>query len=299
MLEGWYAKRLCRACAAARKRKLDELLTEAVACPGGCGRRTAAKKRVLAWALANHRAVQSWTRLYCPPCGEAHRIEQQRLDAERAAAWERRRAEDAEREARAREARRQEVAGLAAWARDALADPRTVILDTETTGLEDDARIVDIAVVTAAGRVLLDTLVNPGEPIPPSATAIHGITDAMVAGAPTFGEILGALDRAIDGQRVLIYNKPFDVERLKHELTLHFGDAIDADDAVRAWFTGAHWEDPMVPYSDWVGEWSDWHGNNRWQPLNGGHRALGDCLAVIERLREMAAPARAELEDAA
>lgn len=287
VLEGWYAKRLCRSCTAARKRKLDALLTEAATCPGGCGKRTATKKTVLAWALANHRAVASWTRLHCPPCGLAHRIEQERLEAERAAAWERRRAEQAEQERQAAEARRREVADLAAWARDALNDPDTVILDTETTGLHDEARIVDIAVTTARGDVLLDTLVNPGEPIPAEATAIHGITDAMVADAPTFGEVLPRLTTVVSSKRLLIYNDVFDVARIRHEMTL-LGEKPDP------WFAAVRVEDVMIHYSDWVGDWSDYHGNYSWQPLNGGHRALGDCHAVIERLREMARSASGE-----
>jgi hypothetical protein len=48
-------------------------------------------------------------------------------------------------------------------------------------------------------------------------------------------------------------------------------------------------DDVMVPYSDWVGDWDDYWGNNRWQPLGGDHRALGDCRAVLRRLAEMGA----------
>lgn len=294
-VEGWRSKRLCRFCVAARKRKLDALLAEAVMCPGGCGKRTAAKKAVLAWAKANYRSVPSWPRKHCPPCGEAHRIEQERLTAKREARWAKERAEQAERD---RQARAAEVAELAAWARDALADPNVVILDTETTGLGDDARIVDIAVATGSGEVLLDTLVNPGEPIPCEATDIHGITDEMVAGAPTFTGIAGQLAAVLAGRRVIIYNKTYDVGILAFELRRLFADAGDGREAlVAAWMAQAGFEDAMEPYSDWVGEWNDYHGNYRWQRLNGGHRALGDCLAVIECLHAMARSASADEEE--
>lgn len=43
-----------------------------------------------------------------------------------------------------------------------------------------------------------------------------------------------------------------------------------------------------MPYSDWYGDWNDYFGNYQWQPLGGGHRALGDVRAVLDRLREMA-----------
>ena len=68
-------------------------------------------------------------------------------------------------------------------------DANALILDTETTGLDDDAEVVELAVIDCAGTVLLDTLVRPSGPVPAEAAAIHGITDAMLADAPTWSEI--------------------------------------------------------------------------------------------------------------
>lgn len=283
---GFYPEKLCRFCVAKKNAERERLLRAAIRCPGGCGKRTATKREVLAWALKNYRAVTRWQR-WCPPCDEAHIAEQERLESERQARWEKARAEKAERDRQAREARAAEVAELEAWAREALADPTVVVLDTETTGLDDDARIVDIAVTTATGEVLLDTLVNPGEPIPASATAIHGITDAMVAGAPSFAEVLPRLAAAVQSRRVLVYNLSYDDGRLRHELGLLGQDAM-------AGLTASSWEDAMIPYSDWYGDWSEYWGNYSWQPLNGGHRALGDCLAVIDCLKAMARSQGAE-----
>jgi len=70
---------------------------------------------------------------------------------------------------------------------------RAAIVDTETTGTDPAAdKVIELAVVVfeychatgVVGRVLgsYDGLEDPGVPIPPSSTAIHGITDAMVAG---------------------------------------------------------------------------------------------------------------------
>ena len=84
-----------------------------------------------------------------------------------------------------------------------------VVLDSETTGLDvTQARIVQLSAVrVAGGRVLadevFDVLVNPGVPIPPATTAVHGIDDAMVAGAPVFREVKPAFDRFC-GDAVLI-----------------------------------------------------------------------------------------------
>ena len=72
-----------------------------------------------------------------------------------------------------------------------------LFFDLETTGLDVvSSRVVQIALL----QVLEDgssreweTLVNPGVPIPPATTAIHGITDEDVKDAPRFEEIAEAL----------------------------------------------------------------------------------------------------------
>jgi DNA polymerase III alpha subunit (gram-positive type) len=145
--------------------------------------------------------------------------------------------------------------------------------------------------MTAAGDVLVDTLVNPGEPIPADATDIHGVTDEDVASAPTFAELLVQLTGVLDGKRCLIYNEPYDVARIRHELTEHYRQAGHAEPeaSAAAWIDCMRFEDAMIPYSNWFGDWSDYWGNYAWQPLYGGdHRAASDCRAVVERLREMA-----------
>lgn len=259
-------------------------------CPGqGCGLVTATDEEIDAVRADPSNRV-GWVPRWCPPCAERDQLER----ADRQRAYE-------EAQVRAVEERQRQVAELEAWAREVLADPDTVVLDTETTGLEGDARIVDVAVLTVAGDALVDTLVNPGEPIPAVATDIHGITDDQVAEAPSFGEVLERLTVALAGRRCLIYNRPYDVARLRHELTVHYRQAghPDPEASATAWLDSVRFEDVMIPYSDWYGDWSDYWGNYAWQPLYGGdHRALSDCRAVVERLREMAA-GTAEVRDPA
>ena len=75
-----------------------------------------------------------------------------------------------------------------------------VCVDLEATGVwPGQDRIVQIAAASIFpdGRVSTwSSLVNPEQPMPPAALAIHGITDAMVASAPTFAQLaqtVGAL----------------------------------------------------------------------------------------------------------
>ena len=49
----------------------------------------------------------------------------------------------------------------------------------------------------------------------------------------------------------------------------------------------------MLEYAKFVGEWNNYHGNYRWQKLEGGdHSAAGDCLATLEVIRTMAGAAK-------
>jgi DNA polymerase-3 subunit epsilon len=74
-----------------------------------------------------------------------------------------------------------------------------LVLDTETTGLDVNGdRIVSIGAVRMHGlRVYrshaFDRLVNPSVAIPSRATAIHGITDAMVLDAESFPAVFNQL----------------------------------------------------------------------------------------------------------
>lgn len=170
----------------------------------------------------------------------------------------------------------------AQWARTLLGRADWCILDTETTGLRHDAEIVQIAILEPTGQVLLDTLVKPVRPIPWDATAIHHITNEMVADAPSFLSIAPALRELIGGLTVAIYNADFD-ERMLQQSALACG-WTDYDLPIFS----ADYTDVMEPYSQWVGAWNSRFGSYTWQRLPGGdHTALGDAratLAVIQRM---------------
>jgi DNA polymerase-3 subunit epsilon len=167
------------------------------------------------------------------------------------------------------------------WAQALLTRDEFVILDSETTGLGGTAEIVQIAIIDPQGRVLLDTLVKPTRPIPMDATAIHHITDAMVADSPTFAAIAPQLRELLAGETVVIYNSAFDV-RMMEQSAQACGLTYEIP------IFAGEYKCAMEEYSQWVGEWSEYHGNYRWQKLPGGdHTALGDaraCLAIVKKM---------------
>ena len=102
-----------------------------------------------------------------------------------------------------------------------LLDAPLAIVDLETTGAHPaHDRVTEIAVIEAeAGEITAEwsTLVNPETSIPPAIQALTGITNAMVAGAPTFRELAGELHERLAGRVVVAHNARFDYGFLRGE----------------------------------------------------------------------------------
>lgn len=106
-----------------------------------------------------------------------------------------------------------------------------VVFDLETTGIDVvKDRIVEIAVLKIfpnGNRESKVRRINPGIPIPPEATAVHGITDEDVKDAPSFKEIAKSLANYIEGCDFAGFNSNrFDLPLLAEEF-LRAGVDID------------------------------------------------------------------------
>lgn len=97
---------------------------------------------------------------------------------------------------------------------------RAIYYDTETTGVKAEKdRVIEIAAYDPEQDRTFEAFVNPGMPIPPDATAIHNITDEMVADAPDFSVVGTQFIEFCEGDTVLIAhnNDGFDVHFLRAE----------------------------------------------------------------------------------
>jgi len=95
-------------------------------------------------------------------------------------------------------------------------------IDLETTGINlSSDRIIEIAIVKVSPdgkQQVKRRLVNPEMPIPPSSTEVHGITDEMVASAPSFRQIANEIKQFIDLSDLAGYNSNrFDIPLLAEE----------------------------------------------------------------------------------
>jgi DNA polymerase III epsilon subunit family exonuclease len=105
---------------------------------------------------------------------------------------------------------------------------RAVVVDVETTGLDPkNDRVVSIACLRGSitefatkGTTYLDrfeALLNPGIPIPPEATCVHGIKDSDVLGKNAFADIAGELRDFIGDLPLVGHNVSYDKAFLSEE----------------------------------------------------------------------------------
>lgn len=219
--------------------------------------------------------------------------------------------------------RSREVDATISWARSMLANPDALILDTETTDLH--GYICEIAIIRMDGRVVFESLINPQARN--NASHIHGITPDMTWSAPTFADIELELRRLLHGRTVVVYNAGYDSEVLESEIKRLCTPSDEAllwlikqDFSERGycitfagqpreldinrhqlyayrslvsehatwWRERVTWQCAMLEYATFVGTWHDYYRNYRYQPLGGGHRAVGDCRACLQVLQRMA-----------
>ncbi|MCG7523998.1 3'-5' exonuclease [Streptomyces sp. OfavH-34-F] len=171
------------------------------------------------------------------------------------------------------------------WAQAMTQPGVACVIDCESTGLRGDTRVVEVAAVDAFdGRTLFESLVQPGIAIPAPATAIHKITDAMVAGSPTWDQVAPDLVAAVGSRIPLAYNSAFDAGLIAHHTRMTAADAGHLA-------SPASWQCLMKRRSTWL-------STTGWRRLGADHRALGDAVAALDVLRSLAQPPPGATESA-
>lgn len=96
------------------------------------------------------------------------------------------------------------------------------IVDIETTGgFPQQHGITEIGIVLHNGTEIegnYETLVNPHQPIPPFIANMTGITDAMVAVAPSFEEVAPYIFNLLKDRVFVAHNVNFDFSFVKYHL---------------------------------------------------------------------------------
>ena len=244
-------------------------------------------------------------RLRCPVCGRpvAKSVRQARSICLRDGLWHEwedrvilcpdcRRERDEARERARRIALEERQAALASAEKEPVPRvegplPKTIVLDTETTGLRGwSDHLLTVGVVDGEGaEVASFRICPPAECFEwPEAEEVNGIGPADTVAWPAIEDVRPELQRILDAAEAVIgYNVGFDLEFLRAA-----GVALPDCDYV----------DVMAMFAPVFGLRDDYHGGYRWQTLataaayvghdwgaEGPHDALADCRATLAVLR--------------
>ena len=166
---------------------------------------------------------------------------------------------------------------------------KPVYIDTETTGLDKEAEIVEISIVDSDGKCLFSSLVKPSRPIPLEVQKIHHITDADVAKSQAWPILWPRIRSFLFGRPIAAYNASFDYRMMQQS---HARYRLP-------WRDNLNMVDVLPIYSDYRGVWDPMKrsmkyfkleeaGNYFQIPLLNEHRSEADSLLVRAVLHSIA-----------
>jgi DNA polymerase III epsilon subunit-like protein len=169
-----------------------------------------------------------------------------------------------------------------------------IILDTETTGLDDNDQIIEIAAITVSGQPLLNTLVKANKDSHPIALQTHGISREITdLKGREWSDVLADLNAIFECHPMCAYNEVFDTRMITQTCKAHKTDQplhttqFDIMELANRHF---------IEHTIWCNERSqfkrlslakcceiagiEFQGN--------AHRAIVDCHATLDLLKFMA-----------
>ena len=104
---------------------------------------------------------------------------------------------------------------------------RQIVLDTETTGIGEGHRIIEIGCIELVNRKFTGRTyhqyINPQRLVDPEAMEVHGITDEYLQDKPLFAQVANEFIEFIKGGQLVIHNAPFDVGFMDREFGMLAG----------------------------------------------------------------------------
>lgn len=149
------------------------------------------------------------------------------------------------------------------WAAEHIQRRDFVICDTETSGIDETAEVLQIVVVNAWGKVAFSSLVRPVEPIDEAGRAfeVNGISNQMMLRAP-YPSAIGGIFAGFALCSVIAYNADFDSRMVRQT----FG------------YRAQGWECAMKQFAQYAGE-PGRYGDYKWHKLQSACAQFGLCLS--------------------
>lgn len=159
---------------------------------------------------------------------------------------------------------------------------KILVLDTETTGVDSQAEVLQFSAIWADGREAMNIYIKPAHTLEwPRAMAVNHISPQDVATCPKMSEVKKSIETLLNESRAIVgYNLPFDLEMLRHN-----GIKLPSEQNVE-------YIDLMRPFAEVYGEYSLVYDDYKWQKLitcaeyygyqgDGWHDSLADTKATL------------------
>lgn len=165
---------------------------------------------------------------------------------------------------------------------------KVLVLDTETTGFDENAEILQFSALWGTGRLAMNWYIRPVRHTSwPSAMEVNHITPTMVAHCAPMTALRPQINALLASARVIVgYNLPFDLRMLEQ-------NGIMLPDTGQTEYV-----DLMIPFARVYGVWNDTYQSYKWQKLitcakyygyqgNGWHDSLADTKATLYCFKSM------------
>lgn len=161
-----------------------------------------------------------------------------------------------------------------------------VILDTETTGLENDDEIVELGVIDKFGNMLYSSLFRNQKPVHPKAAEKNHLSEEELADAPLFTAEWEKIKKVLHDKKIIAFNTEFDYRLFRQTLIRYDLNPDEVD----VYFDG---------YLDAMKIYLDIKPNGRKRislqdccdalgmKVKESHRAVDDCRLTLDMLRSV------------
>lgn len=167
---------------------------------------------------------------------------------------------------------------------DGTVGSKTLVIDTETTGLDPEHdELLQLSIIDSEGNTLFDSYFKPFASSWDKAQRIHGITPETVKNAPKISEELIEINSILSqAKKIIGYNVDFDINFLRNNGIIIYND-IEI-------------EDVMFIFAEIYGDYNEYYNSFTWQKLttaaeyygydwssqpSGAHNSLSDCYATL------------------
>lgn len=178
-----------------------------------------------------------------------------------------------------------------------------VVLDTETTGLDENAEIIEVGLIDKHGEVLIDELVIPTRPIPEFITELTGIDRQDILDAGNHWETIGLVMTKFKGCTFAIFNAVFDTRMIEQTSVFQTSFSINPQLSPDLDFIAFNSFDVMELANRHFHQHLEWDKEqSKFKRLSlakccelagidhteGAHRAVNDCQATLALLKFIA-----------